>query len=74
MTSLETFNNCSLISIDWAGRSAVDRLLCKQEGSGPNPDRSTQLLCKLHKADLFIFIYKFIGNIQLMKILNSCLY
>ncbi len=40
MTSLERFNNFSLIPIDWAGRSAVDRLLCKQEGSGPNPDRS----------------------------------
>ncbi len=28
----------------WAGRSAVDRLLCKQEASGSSPDRSIMKL------------------------------
>ncbi len=37
----------------WAGRSAVDRLLCKQEVSGSNPDRSIP------------YIQKFVNSIKI---------
>ena len=54
--SAESFIPCRVLRTARAGRSAEDRLLCKQEALGSNPSRSTSisdanaLVCKRWKS------------------------
>ena len=41
LDSAESFIPCTVLRTARAGRSAEDRLLCKQEALGSNPSRST---------------------------------